>query len=250
LAILILFPEQSMLREADATILPLDSISQNVAIDATLSNLDLASSQTSFVPAQTDMVKLDSLWVNCGINNRGPIASIRVYLDLASDSIKVYFEFVSVYSGWNGVASGSVDYIQGSANAWQSPNGASRTGVSVQLENNYVNSAGGGFNSVVRIWAEGDSISVYAGECQYGIDYESAPPNPTPPSNPIGPMVLLVLAVFVIGSVLAFAIVRQKNVQRVKSLPRCPNCGSITSLQGRYCTKCGASTDVTRMYDS
>ena len=158
---------------ASATSLPPDdSLTQNVGIFATLSDRDLASSKTSFIPTQSSLIMLNRLWVNCGINNFGPVATIRVYLDMAFDSVQVYFEFVSVNSRWNGVAHGLVNYEGSNPNpAWLDPPGASRTGLSVNLENNLVNAAGGGFNAVIRVWAEGSQIGVYAGECQYGIEW-------------------------------------------------------------------------------
>lgn len=174
---------------------PLDIARQNVAINATLSNLDLASSQTSFIPTQAPVVKLNWLWVNCGIDNRGPVASIRVCLDLASDSVQVYFEFVRLVGGWKGVVHGDAIYeaimptssegLDEFGGAYMGPSAfaalspsvpypVDRFGYSVALGDNLVNAAGGGFNSVVRVWAEGSGISVYASECQYGISFENA----------------------------------------------------------------------------
>jgi len=179
LVVLVLLFQLLLMPQETVAFSPLDSATIDGMINTTLSSFDLASSQTSFIRTEAPVIKLKWLWVNCGIDNRGPAASIRVYLDLASDSVEVYFEFVSVYKGWRGVARGSVNY-EAFLGLWASsatldPPGASGTGVSVHLGNNLVNSAGGGFISVARVWAEGSQISVYAGECQYGIGFESAP---------------------------------------------------------------------------
>jgi len=215
---------------------PLDSVTQNAAINATLSNLDLASSQTSFVPTQAPVIRLEWLWVSCGLDNRGPVASIRVYVSLASDSVVVYFEFVSVHPGWRGVARGRVEYPTRSFTANLDPPGCSRTGVSVHYADNLVTAAGGGFNSVVRVWAEGAGIRVYAGECQYGIGFESAgsltPPNPTPVILSIG------VALFSIAALVIIFIRRTRAVR--PSMRVCGHCGFSNPPYARaFCMKCG-----------
>jgi len=214
---------------------PLDSVAQNVAINATLSNLDLASSQTSFVPTRTPVIRLDWLWVSCGIHNRGPVASIRVYLSLASDSVVVYFEFVSVYGGWRGVAHGRVDYPTRSFTANLDPPGASRTGVSVHYADDLVTAAGGGFNSVVRIWAEGSGIRVYAGECQYGIGFESAE---TSPDYQLIVIASIGVALLCIAALVIMFIRRTRAVR--PSMRVCRHCGfNNPPYATSFCIKCG-----------
>jgi hypothetical protein len=245
---------------------PLDSVTQNVAINATLSNLDLASSQHSFVPTQAPVIRLQWLWVSCGIDNRGPVASIRVYLSLASDSVVVYFEFVSVYGGWRGVARGYVDYGAPSFTTDLDPSGASRTGASVHYADNLVMAAGGGFNSVVRVWAEGSGISVYAGECQYGIGFESAQTSesasvPAVPSDNTANSVVLVAVITGIVSVTSAVIgiavysrkkrgaVRARRAAPAKSTLVCSSCGHENTSRNRFCGGCGRPLDdQTRLY--
>lgn len=146
----------------------LNGVTKNVAINATLSNGDLASSEPTFVMTQGQSVTVNSMWVNCGVANRGPTASFRIYVDMADDRIEVYFAFSQVYGGWSGVAQGtwpsrtaSLDPPGAASTAW-----AERWGV---LSGYRVPSAGGGFNVVIRVWAEGSNVQVYAGECQFGI---------------------------------------------------------------------------------
>ena len=223
---------------------PLDSATQNVAINATLSSLALASSQTSFIPTQTPVIKLDSLWVSCGIDNRGSVASIRVYIDLASDSVQVYFEFVRVYAGWRGVAHGRVDYQGASYSAWLDPTDASSTGVSVHLADNIVTASGGGFNSVVRAWAEGSDISVYVGECQYGISFEGAQNGSGSASaSPLAAMASIALGL--VAAVILVVIIARR-VLPARTSPRiCRSCGfSNPPYTKSFCTKCGKQLEA------
>ena len=217
---------------------PLDSVTQNVAINATLSNLDLASSQTSFVPTRTPVIRLDWLWVSCGLDNRGPVASIRVYLSLASDAVVVYFEFVSVHGGWRGVARGRVDYPTRSFTANLDPFGASRTGVSVHYADDLVTAAGGGFNSVVRIWAEGSRIRVYAGECQYGIGFQSAETSPDYQLIVVAGIVSGLVALLCLAALVIMFIRRTRAVR--PSMRVCGHCGFTNPPYARsFCIKCG-----------
>jgi hypothetical protein len=158
---------------------PLDNGSGNVTINATLSNGDMASSESTFIMTQSQAVTLDGVHVYCGIANRGPVASFRIYLDLANDLIKVYFAFSQVYGGWRGVAQGWVDnFREGMVGAALDPQGASSTSVSVQLASGFgyqIPLSGGGFNVVVRVWAEGSpAVWLYAGECQFVVIFENA----------------------------------------------------------------------------
>jgi hypothetical protein len=245
------------LRTAIATS-PLDNSQQDVSIDATLASGDLASSRTSFNPAQYSVIRLDSLWVNCGINNAGPTASIRVYLSLSSDAVVWYFEFRQVYGGWSGVAKGYADYSNGNNNyAMLQPSGANGgTGSAVNTDSPFVYTRGGGFISIVRVWLEGADAQAYAGECQYGIQFENGqsqnsggqvqPVQPTSGGDYSGYFVALGVLVVAVGGLVYLTANRRRSTGRRIV---CSNCGYRSRPEADYCSQCGTSlTDNTRMY--
>lgn len=218
-----------------AALAPFDSVAQNVRLNAHMTKRALASSQTAFNPTQSAFVKLKSLWVNCGISNLGPAATFRVIIDLASNSIEVYFEFVHVFQGWNGVAHGNGNYDNRSFDDHLSPSGAASTGISVHLGDNVINS-GAGFNSVVRVWADSINVDLYVGECQYGINWtpvNNSPPsmNPTLPMNPITLIALSSVIAFPILTVSILA-VRIRRPTNYRPRQGTTSWGSIAAITG------------------
>jgi hypothetical protein len=91
-----------------------------------------------------------------------------------------------------------------------------------------VTAAGGGFNSVMRVWAEGAGIRVYAGECQYTIGLSSVVPQTVGGSTPtvtttvtLAPSdsvlvysvsVAAAVVLIVVGLVVALLLTRRKGV--------------------------------------